>query len=501
MPEQQYDTFSKFGKSFQEKLVKTILFDRNFANQMEEVLDTSYLELKYLQVFVDLLFQHKQSYPHPTYEAMVSVVRTQTEDYSDSIIKQVIEFMARIKSNAIGDDDEEYVKEKSLDFCKKQKLKEAILKSVDLLQSQSFDQIQKVINEAMNLGADNDHGHDYHKDILDRFEMKMRNPVSTHWDEIDMITKGGLGKRELGVVVAPTGAGKSMALAHLGAMAVVKGKTVVHYTLELADTVVGQRYDSCITGIELKNLMSMKEAILGVIEHIPGQLIIKEYPTKSASTRTISTHLEKLKQKGVNPDMIIVDYADLLKPTASGFKTQELRHSLGNIYEELRAIGQVWDIPVWTASQTNRSGLNADVITMESISEAFSKCFVADFICSISRTVEDKTENKGRMFVAKNRNGIDGIVYPMEIDTSRVHLRVLPPDEHSTIDAVVMKTKQEQDEHLRQKYKKFKANRDKKAEDARQKADDKKKQDEDQKSLKQGLRDLKQSIEKEQAAS
>ena len=494
MPEQQYETFSKFGKSFQEKLVKNILFDRNFANQVEEVLDTNYLELKYLQVFVDLMFQHKQSYPHPTYEAMVSVVRTQTEDYSDSIVKQVIDFMARIKSNAIGDDDEEYVKEKSLDFCKKQKLKEAILKSVDLLQSQSFDQIQKVINEAMNLGADNDHGHDYHEDVLDRFEMKMRNPVSTHWDEIDLITKGGLGKRELGVVVAPTGAGKSMALAHLGAMAVVKGKTVVHYTLELADTVVGQRYDSCITGIELTSLMSMKDSIVQAVELIPGQLIIKEYPTKSASTRTISTHLEKLKQKGINPDMIIVDYADLLKPTASGFKTQELRHSLGNTYEELRAIGQVWDIPVWTASQTNRSGLNAEVITMEAISEAFSKCFVADFICSISRTVEDKTENKGRMFVAKNRNGVDGIVYPMEIDTSRVHMRVLPPDEHSTIDAVVMKTKQEQDEHLRQKYKKFKAER-------KQQTDDKKKQSDEQKSLKQGLRDLKQNIEKEQAAS
>jgi len=496
MPEQQYDTFSKFGKSFQEKLVKTILFDRNFANQMEEVLDTNYLELKYLQVFVDLLFQHKQSYPHPTYEAMVSVVRTQTEDYSDSIIKQVVEFMARIKSNAIGDDDEEYVKEKSLDFCKKQKLKEAILKSVDLLQSQSFDQIQKVINEAMNLGADNDHGHDWHKDVLDRFEMKMRNPVSTHWDEIDSITKGGLGKRELGVVVAPTGAGKSMALAHLGAYAVIKGKTVVHYTLELADTVVGQRYDSCITGIDLKNLMSMKDAIVMAVEHIPGKLIIKEYPTKSASTRTITGHLEKLRQKGINPDMIIVDYADLLKPTATGFKSQELRHSLGNIYEELRAIGQTFDIPVWTASQTNRSGLNAEVITMEAISEAFSKCFVADFICSISRTIEDKTENRGRMFVAKNRNGIDGIVYPMEIDTAKVHMKVLPPDEHSTIDAVVMKTKQEQDEHLRKKYKKFKEER--RQQQTKQVDENKKKQ---QNSLKDELRELATKIQEEQQAS
>ena len=497
MTEQQYDTFSKFGKSFQEKLVKTILFDRNFANQMEEVLDTNYLELKYLQVFVDLLFQHKQSYPHPTYEAMVSVVRTQTEDYSDSIIKQVIEFMARIKSNAIGDDDEEYVKEKSLDFCKKQKLKEAILKSVDLLQSQSFDQIQKVINEAMNLGADNDHGHDWHKDVLDRFEMKMRNPISTHWDEIDSITKGGLGKRELGVVVAPTGAGKSMALAHLGAYAVIKGKTVVHYTLELADTVVGQRYDSCITGIELKNLMSMKDSIVMAVEHIPGKLIIKEYPTKSASTRTITGHLEKLRQKGINPDMIIVDYADLLKPTATGFKSQELRHSLGNIYEELRGIGQTFDIPVWTASQTNRSGLNAEVITMEAISEAFSKCFVADFICSISRTIEDKTENKGRMFVAKNRNGIDGIVYPMEIDTAKVHMKVLPPDEHSTIDAVVMKTKQEQDEHLRKKYQKFKQER--RQQQAQQQADEnKKKEVNETKSLKDELRELSQKLKAEE---
>ena len=449
-------TFSKFGKSFQERLVKIILFDRNFANQMEEVLDTKYLELKYLQVFLDLLFSHRSEYSHPTYETMVSVVRTQTEDYSASAVRQVIDFMARIKTKGLAEEDEEYVKEKSLDFCKKQKLKEAILKSVDLLQSQSFEEIQKVINEAMELGSDNDHGHDYHEDIEDRFVLQMRNPVSTNWEEIDGILKGGLGKRELGVVVAPTGVGKSMALAHLGAAALEKGKTVVHYTLELADTVVGQRYDSCLTSIELGELMNMKDAVVTAAGHIPGKLIIKEYPTKSASTKTLASHLERLRQRGINVDLVIVDYADLLKPTPTGFKSQELRHSLGNTYEELRAIAQVWDIPVWTASQTNRSGLNAEVITMEAISEAFSKCFVADFICSISRTIDDKAANQGRMFIAKNRNGVDGVIFPMEIDTSRVHLEVLPPDEGATIDSVVTKTKQEQESHLRAKYKNYK---------------------------------------------
>ena len=130
---------------------------------------------------------------------------------------------------------------------------------------------------------------------------------------------------------------------------------------------------------------------------------------------------------------------------------------------------------------------------MESISEAFSKCFVADFICSISRTIEDKTENKGRMFVAKNRNGVDGIVYPMEIDTAKVHMRVLAPDEHSTIDAVVMKTKQEQDEHLRKKYKKFKEERRK-----TQAEDNKKKAENQEKSLKDELRDLAQKLKAEE---
>ena len=145
---------------------------------------------------------------------------------------------------------------------------------------------------------------------------------------------------------------------------------------------------------------------------------------------------------------------------------------------------------------THNSGLNAEVITMEAISEAFSKCFVADFICSISRTIEDKTENKGRMFVAKNRNGIDGIVYPMEIDTARVHLKVLPPDEHSTIDAVVTKTKQEQDAHLRAKYKKFKADRAR-ASKAKAKADTRKEEKSFKKSLKQTFREIKEKQQKE----
>jgi replicative DNA helicase len=124
--------------------------------------------------------------------------------------------------------------------------------------------------------------------------------------------------------------------------------------------------------------------------------------------------------------MILGDYADLLRPSRS---TGEKRHELEETYESLRALAQIYEMPVWTASQTNRGGLNAEVITMEAISEAFNKCFVADFIFSLSRTVTDKQANKGRIFIAKNRNGPDGLVFPCFVDWSDVTIKVLNKEE------------------------------------------------------------------------
>jgi len=225
----------------------------------------------------------------------------------------------------------------------------------------------------------------------------------------------------------------------------------VHYTLELADTVVGNRYDSCISSVHLSDLFANKRKVLDAIQDVEGQLIIKEYPTKSASTETIKNHLERLKKRGIEPDMIIVDYADLLRPVRA---SKEKRHDLESTYEELRAIAQIYKCPVWTASQTNRSGLNAEVITMEAISEAFNKCFVADFICSLSRTVQDKQANKGRIFVAKNRNGPDGLIFPAFVDWSNVSIKILERSGDESMAEVIKDSETNTLDFLRERYKK-----------------------------------------------
>ena len=446
--------FSKFGKSFQEDLCQLILTDRPFADQIFEVFDVNFLELKYLRTFVDLINNYRSKYKvHPTQKIMHSVIRTELKNDPEPIRVRVRDYFARTISTELEVDGAKYIKDISLDFCRKQKLKEAMIHSVSLIERSSFDEISQVINDAIKLGSDNDFGYDYHLDFERRFEKKERNPVTTGWPDIDGIIKGGLGKGELGVCIAPTGAGKSMALVHLGAQALRAGKNVVHYTLELADTVVAGRYDSCITGIGLSNMTPFKEKILEEIQSIEGKLIVKEYPTRSATVQTLKNHLEKMKVRDFSPDLIIVDYGDLLRPISSA--KDEKRHQLETIYEELRGIAQMHECPLWTASQTNRSGLNAEVITMEAISEAFNKCFVADFIFTVSRTIDDKSTNSGRIFIAKNRNGPDGMVHPIFMDTSNVKIKVLPVASE-TVEDIMQGAAKKQLERLKEKYKDFK---------------------------------------------
>lgn len=456
--------FAKYGKSFQEGLVQLIYQDRPFADQITEVLDLNFLELEYLRVFTDKITSYRERYAkHPSADAIATILRTELEKEEIVTQQQVKEYFAKISTSELT--DIEYIKEQSLDFCRKQNLKEAMLQSVDLLQSSSFDEISKIINDSLKLGSETNFGHDYLADFETRYIPRHRQPVTTGWKDIDAIVGGGLGKSELGVVIAPTGAGKSMVLVHLGAQAVLEGKTVVHYTLELQDTVIANRYDSCITGYPLSNLSSFKSEIYEEIKDLEGSLIVKEYPTKSASVNTIKAHLNKLKKRGIEPGLIIVDYADLLKPIVV---RKEKRAELESIYEDLRGMSTEYQCPIWTASQTNRSGLNAEVITMEQISEAFNKCFVADFIMSVSRTIEDKQNNTGKIFIAKNRNGPDGIIYDIFMDTSCVKIRTMPKantvnptNQSATVvpakipaNPVALGTRQ-QKELLQNKYEKF----------------------------------------------
>ena len=311
--------------------------------------------------------------------------------------------------------DLDFVQEKALDFCKNQKIKDAIVVSVDLLQSGNYEEIKRLVDEALKAGTERDIGHVYMEQFEERYQESSRQTVKTPWEVVNDLTDGGLGPGELGVVVAPAGIGKSWVLQAIGAGAIKDGMSVVHYTLELNESYTGLRYDSIFSGFASQNLKFHKDEVKSKLDDLDGNLVVKYYPTKTASVQTLSAHLQRMITLGTKVDMVILDYGDLLRDINNN---KEVRHALGNIYEDLRGLAGEYEIPVWTASQANRSALEEDVIQAEKVAESYQKVMTADFVVSLSRKVGDKIANTGRFHIIKNRFGPDGITLPAKVNTN-----------------------------------------------------------------------------------
>lgn len=429
--------FKQYGKQFQEKIFQGLLTDRSWATQMIEIMSPTFFELKYLQYLTQRYFDYYQKYKDfPTLSLLVTIIRDDLKEGKDVVLRdQIVEYLQRIRVNPdMG--DVQYVKDKTLDFCKKQAMKEALEKAVEMIATDNLDSVMDLMKNALSAGTPAAIGHDFFEDAEARFVRTRRLTCPTGLPLIDAqdVLNGGLGRGELGVVIAPTGVGKSHFLVQMGAEALRVGKNVVHYTFELSETAVGLRYDSNLCNIPSSDVIDRKEEVVDFYKNNSlGRLIIKEYPTGTASVQTLRNHIEKLLLKSFVPSVIVIDYADIMK---SSRKFDSLRHELKLVYEELRNLAMDLNVPIWTASQANRDASNSDIVGLENMSEAYGKAMVADVVLSISRKPNEKATGAGRIFVAKNRAGRDGMLYPMRIDTSMSKFQLMDTNEMSVDDVV-----------------------------------------------------------------
>lgn len=420
-------SLSDFGSSFQEKIFQALFTDRQWAAQMCEVIKFEYFELKYIRFLVERFFAYHSKYKtFPSLEALVMIVKDDLGTTSDKILQsQVFECLIRMREG-VDTSDFPYVKEKALDFCKQQAFKDALEQAVDLIATEKYDTVVDVVKKAMTAGSPATPGHNFFEDYEARFVKINRRPVPTGLKQLDAkgILNGGLGRGELGIIIGNTGTGKSHFLVQLGAEALKRGLNVMHYTLELSEYAVGLRYDSYLCGVNSDLVVDSKS---DVVQHYDdadeyGALYIKEYPTGFPTVVTLKAHMDRLALKGFKPDVVIIDYADIMRSTR---KFDSLRHELKLVYEQLRNLAMECNLPIWSASQANRSSANQDVVGLENMSEAYGKAMVADVILSLSRKADEKALGTGRLFVAKNRAGRDGLVFGMKIDTAQSRFEVL----------------------------------------------------------------------------
>ena len=410
---QNTDTLSKYGQSFQTKVLSCLIADVRLLDTLREVIHPKFFESEANKWVVEEIMEYYDEFKRTPSLDVFKVEISKMED--SGMQKRIIEQL-KLAFTQLGDNDLDYVKKEFSNFCINQNIKEAIVQSVDLLKAGSYDRIKDLIDKAMKVGVDTDLGLDYVLDFEERNQDLNRTTVPTGWSCINELMDGGLGPGELGVIVAPSGVGKTWVLCALGAAAVKAGMNVVHYSLELSEHYVGQRYDTVFTQISSADLKGRKEDVLQKIKKLKGRLLIKYFPPKGISARNIESHIEKMTAAGNKPDLVIIDYADLLLSTTN--KSDSTYGEQGGVYIELRGMGGMLGIPVWTASQTNRSAIDSEVIEADKIADSYAKVMNADFIMSISRKSKDKLNNTARFHVMKNRFGPDGLTFPSKMDTN-----------------------------------------------------------------------------------
>lgn len=416
---QNQDTLSKYGQSFQLKVISVLLSDIKLVDTLHEVIHTNFFEAEANKWIVEQIIDYYTEYKSVPSLDVFKVEVSKLDDKSTQ--KSIIEQLKQVFTS-VGTDDLQYVKNEFSAFCINQNLKNVIVQSVDLLKAGNYDKIKELVDKAMKVGVATDLGMDYVLDFDERTDDVNRLTVPTEWDTINDLMDGGLGPGELGVVVAPSGVGKTWVLCALGAAAVRAGKTVVHYSMELSEKYVGSRYDTVFTQIPSSELGDKKSNVKDKINKLKGKLIIKYFPPKGVSPKKLEAHIEKMTAAGNKPDLIIIDYADLLLSHSN--KSDSTYGEQGGVYIELRGMGGELQIPIWTASQTNRSGIDSDVIEADKIADSYAKVMNADFIMSLSRKSKDKLSNTARMHIMKNRFGQDGITFPCKMDTNKGILEV-----------------------------------------------------------------------------
>ena len=419
MQEQKVDTLSKYGQSFQSKVVSALLTDGKFLDTIGEITTPKFFENDANKWIISEILEYHTQYKKPP---TLDVFKSQLSKVDNDILKKTVVDQLKHVHTQIGVIDLEYIKNEFKDFCINQNLKGVILRSVDLLQAGSYDRIKELVDTAMKVGNDTDLGLDYKNDFDLRMEDLNRSTVPTNWKPINDLMDGGLGPGELGVIVAPSGVGKTWILTALGADAVRRGLSVVHYSMELSEHYVGARYDTVFTQIPSTDLKDKKEEVKSKIQSLQGKLLIKYFPPKGVSVKKLNQHIEKMIASGNKPDLIIVDYADLLLSDSN--KTDSTYAEQGGVYIDLRGMGGHLEIPIWTASQTNRSAIDSEVIEADKIADSYAKVMNADFIMSWSRKSKDKLNDTARAHIMKNRFGPDGITFPCKMNTNTGYIEV-----------------------------------------------------------------------------
>ena len=430
-------SIDEYGPSFQMKVISSLLTHKEFLQNINDVLSDEYFSNPAHKWVINEIIKYYEKY-HTTIS--MDILKVEMKKLDNEVLKVSVKEQLREAYKA-DIDDLAYVQEEFSTFCKNQQLKKALLNSVDLLKAGDYDSIKYMIESAMRAGQDKNIGHEYKKDSESRYREDHRKIVPTPWGPINELIQGGLGNGDLGLIFGNPGGGKSWTLVALGGFAIQMGYNVIHYTLELSEAYTGRRYDAFFTGVPVDQLDKNKDKVDAIAAELPGELIIREFAMGKTTMSTIESHIQKVRDLGIEPDLIIIDYIDLLSTRK---RNVDRKGEIDDIYTSTKGLARELNIPIWSVSQVNRAGAKDNIIEGDKAAGSYDKMMITDLSISLSRKKEDKVNGTGRLHIMKNRYGMDGLTFQVDVNTSNGQIAIGEQYDEEA-DTVAPKSKQSND--------------------------------------------------------
>jgi len=395
-------------------ILSNLAYNDSFSRRVAPFLQDSFFESHADKIVFKIIFDFIKQYNcNPTKDAILVCLDKKT-DLNDELYKTC---HSTIESFSVDDKtDQEWLIDETENFCKERAVYNAIMESIHIIDGKSSSQapnaIPGILSDALSVSFDAHIGHDYIEDSDERFEFyhRVETKVPFDLDYMNRITNGGTPQKTLNIIMAGTGVGKSLFLCHHAAACLAQNQNVLYITCEMAEERIAERIDANLFDLPIDEVRSLSKQMYehkleSISNHVKGKLIIKEYPTASASVVHFRNLLDELwLKKKFKPDIIFIDYLNIC--TSSRLKNNGTSNSytlIKSIAEELRGLAVERCVPIFSATQVNRSGFNNSDMGLEDTSESFGLPATADFMFALISTEELEDLNQIMIKQLKNR--------------------------------------------------------------------------------------------------
>jgi len=418
--------FEYLGNTFQLQLLNQIIVDKDFSHSIIDVIENNYFENKYFKIIIQMVREYYLKYDHtPSFETLEQITKSELQQELAS--KIVMDTIKKIKDAPI--DGVGFVQEKALKFCKQQELQKVMgqaQKIIDGGEFENYDTLEELVKTALQVGAKDTSMTDIFSNLDQVLEEDYRHPIPMGIPGIDRLLKGGLAKGEIGVILAPTGVGKSTILTKIANHSFNLGFNVLQVFFEDNPKVIQRKHITLWTKIHPDDLSGKKDEVMKKVkeveESMPNKLIMKKLPSDTMTMSQIKNQIRKMISDGIKIDMVVLDYIDCVVPDKN---LGDEWKSEGSVMRAFEAMCHEMDLVGWTATQGNRASISSEVVTTDQMGGSIKKAQVGHVIISVAKTLQQKELKLATIAITKSRIGDDGIVFEnckfdnamIEIDT------------------------------------------------------------------------------------